>query len=73
MLTKAADALLRRLLPEVDASAATAAANCYCQVRTAKCEGSYVYEYLYWRTTDYYGNCTIWGAYCSKRRTPERC
>jgi hypothetical protein len=72
MVTRAAEALLQKFLPKVDAAAATAG-NCYCAVRTAKCEGSYIYEYLYWKTTDYYGQCTIWGAYCSKRRTTERC
>ena len=72
MFTRAADALLAKFLPKVEASAATSG-NCYCATRTTKCEGGYIYEQLYWRVTDYYGQCTIWGAYCSKRRTPDRC
>jgi hypothetical protein len=73
LLARAADALLEKFLPKVDAAAATAAGNCYCSVRSATCKGSYIYENLYWRVTDYYGSCTIWGAFCSSRRTPERC
>jgi hypothetical protein len=72
MLTKAAEPLPQMFLPKVDASAA-AAGNCYCAVRTPKREGGYIYEHFYWKTTHCYGNCAIWGVYCSKRRTPERC
>jgi hypothetical protein len=72
-LTKAADAVARRFLPAVTAGASEQASNCYCSVRSSKCSGGYIYEVLYWRVTDYYGNCTIWGAYCSQRRTPDRC
>lgn len=69
-LIEAADALLQKFLPAVDASAAS---NCYCAVRYARCQSGYIVEQLYWKTTDYYGNCTIWGAFCSSRRTGERC
>jgi hypothetical protein len=69
-ITRLADAALRRIIPGVDAGAS---ANCYCAVRYVQCHNGYWYEYLYWKRTDYYGNCTVWGSYCSTRRTPDRC
>jgi hypothetical protein len=69
-ITRLADAVLRRVVPSVEAGAAT---NCYCAVRYSRCLSGYWVDYLYWKVTDYYGRCTIWGAFCSSRRTGERC
>jgi hypothetical protein len=69
-LANVADKVLNRLLPKVDAAAAACG---YCAVKTATCEGGRIYEYLYRLNASTSGRCTTWGAFCSKRRTPEAC
>jgi hypothetical protein len=66
LLTRAADALLTKLVPRTTAAAAstTMGAKCYCVPRSAACVNGRTVRYNYWRVTDYYGNCTIWGASC---------
>lgn len=68
-LTKVADKLLNRLLPKVEA----AAGKCGCQIRYNTCEGGFWTVHLYMKLTDYYGQCTVWGALCYKDRTEEWC
>jgi hypothetical protein len=65
-LSKAADAVLQRLIPSVEASARTAAigAKCYCVPKEAKCVNHRLIRYANWKLTDYYGNCTVWGEVC---------
>jgi hypothetical protein len=71
IIARAADALLRKLIPTVEAAAAvTACSN--CAVAYARCEGSYVYEYLH-QLFMIASGCKPVGPYCSKRRTTERC
>jgi hypothetical protein len=69
ILTKAAEAVLNRLLPQVEASAG----SCGCHVYRNTCEGGFWTEHLYRKVTDYYGQCTIWTAFCFKRRTDSYC
>jgi hypothetical protein len=65
-LTRAADALLTLLVPRATAAAATSGmgAKCYCVPRRAACVNGRIVRYNYWRVTDYYGNCTVWGEAC---------
>lgn len=65
VLAKAADAVMRRLIPQVEASAACAVG---CQVRNEYCKNQRVYFRYYYRNS----NCT-WGAYCYERRTGHPC
>lgn len=69
MLTRAADKLLQKLIPHAEASA-FACSN--CAVAYAACESGWVVEYLY-RLKMIATGCKPVGAYCSKRRTPDRC
>jgi hypothetical protein len=69
IFTKAADKVLNRILPKVDA----AAGSCGCFIHHATCESRRVVYYYYRKVTDYYGQCTIWTAFCYSRRTQEPC
>jgi len=68
-ITKAADALLAKFLPKVEA----AAGSCGCRYHSSACESRRVVDYYYRASTDYYGQCTIWNGFCYKTRTQEPC
>ncbi len=71
LIARAAEALLTRLLPQVEAGAAvTACGN--CAVAYPKCESNRIVEYLH-RLYMHAGGCKPVGPYCSKRRTTEWC
>lgn len=70
IFAKAADAVLNRVLPKAEASAA---ASCGCYHKTSTCQSGRWVDHYYRKVTDYYGQCTIWTALCYSRRTQEPC
>lgn len=62
-LTKAADALLRRLVPQIEAAAAPV---CPCAPVDTRCINHVLWRYAYWMQLDYYHQCSIKGAVCRR-------
>jgi hypothetical protein len=65
VLAKAADAVLRRLVPQVEAGAACSTA---CQYRYEFCKDNRVY-FSYWTR---FTSCA-WNKWCYSRRTGNAC
>jgi hypothetical protein len=73
-IARAADAVLRRLLPRLEAGACEAPEECSnCLLQRAVCESRRVVRYYYAKKTNCHGACTLWGRYCYKVRTQEPC
>lgn len=64
LLTRAADAVLRRIVPTVEAGACIPPEPCGCVFRYHWCRGEQCYASYWNATTDCYGRCTRWGDWC---------